>query len=210
MGWCFGGLRPTLFDAPYEERSDRSRTIEPDSITGSPSSPAGTASQGVEGLRPGLLRLLQRSSLVDKKTSSLHQEAGPAWEGEGDHLVILTGSDVAELHKLTLPVAVLVRGARQEPFFSDSAHNQDYLLHLREQLFLHPRLGLVVEDAFSRLLTGESGCVQLATPPALQQHCPFFTVHFLTCLYKAGEGQPAVRCAVLLYGAREAEGCSND
>ncbi|MEW5307540.1 MAG: hypothetical protein WDW36_009928 [Sanguina aurantia] len=233
-----GGLRPTLFDAPYEERSDRPRTIEPDSITGGPSSPAGTAPEGVEGLRPGLLRLLQRSSLVEKKTSSLHQEAGATWEGEGDHLVILTGSDVAELHKLSLPVAVLVRGARQEPVFSDSAHNQEssfyksehhsaaglqvvgfnasvqsllsvksqqeYLLHLREQLFLHPRLGLVVEDAFSRLLTGESGCAQLPTPPALQQYCPFSTLHFLTCLYKAGEGQPAVRCAVLLYGAREA------
>lgn len=37
-------------------------------------------------------------------------------------MIILTGADVAELHKLTIPVAVLVQGARQEPFFSDSAY----------------------------------------------------------------------------------------
>lgn len=53
----------------------------------------------------------------------------------------------------------------------------------------------------SRLLIGESGCAEVRTPPALDRHCPFSTMHFLTCLYKAGPHQSAVRCAVLLYGS---------
>lgn len=54
----------------------------------------------------------------------------------------------------------------------------------------------------SRLLLGESGCAQLPTPAALQEHCPFSTLHILTCLYKPCEDQPAVRCALLLYGPK--------
>ncbi|MEW5297341.1 MAG: hypothetical protein WDW36_000556 [Sanguina aurantia] len=216
---------------------------------------------GGKGLRPELLILLQRSSLLEKY-DTLHQRAaarrggsvrtfamrmadisvrfpGKAGHAGGDHMIVLTPLDVAALQRLTMPIAVLVRGAMQEPLASDSAFKQEssfyrsdchsaaglqviafndtvksllsvdcqqeYLLHLREQLFLHPRFGLVVEDAFSRLLIGESGCARLSTPPALQQHSPFSTLHFLTCLYKAGEGKPAVRCAVLLYGPRDAE-----
>ncbi|MEW5307599.1 MAG: hypothetical protein WDW36_009981 [Sanguina aurantia] len=264
MGWCCGALPATLFDGACEEL----RTCSPkvgslrrtSNGTRSPAAMPTTPGSG-NSLRPGLLRLLRRSCLMESKIP-LCQDAAPTCPGEhvqrdalgdagpsfmpasecipdsgSDHLVILNRADVADLQGLAVPVAVLVQGARQEPFVSDSAHQQEssfyksdrhsaaglqviafngavesllpvtsqqeYLLHLREQLFLHPRLGLVVEDAFSRLLNGESGCARFLTPPSQQQHSPFSTLHFLTCLYKASEWQPAVCCAVLLYGASE-------
>ncbi|MEW5301474.1 MAG: hypothetical protein WDW36_004333 [Sanguina aurantia] len=122
-------------------------------------------------------------------------------------MLVLTPADIAELQQLGgLPVAVLVRGAAQVPVAAISNCKQDFLLHLREHLFLHPRLGLTVEDAFSRLLSGDAGCAQIPTPPALDRHCPFSTLHLLTCLYKASGKQDAVRCAIVLYGAAAAQG----
>ncbi|MEW5314699.1 MAG: hypothetical protein WDW38_006172 [Sanguina aurantia] len=325
MRWWCGGPPTTLFDTFSERHRSCSpkHTASPNRLSSSYAKHSAASDpllNGGKGLRPELLILLQRSSLLEKY-DTLHQRAaarrggsvrtfamrmadisvrfpgkaghaGPVWTRDtgrassvwsvpagpsvrsryggvchnlnrsqhgtpqdsqppahspdtpahrvgGDHMIVLTPLDVAALQRLTMPIAVLVRGAMQEPLASDSAFKQEssfyrsdchsaaglqviafndtvksllsvdcqqeYLLHLREQLFLHPRFGLVVEDAFSRLLIGESGCARLSTPPALQQHSPFSTLHFLTCLYKAGEGKPAVRCAVLLYGPRDAE-----
>ncbi|MEW5301475.1 MAG: hypothetical protein WDW36_004334 [Sanguina aurantia] len=58
----------------------------------------------------------------------------------------------------------------------------------------------------SRLLSGDAGCAQIPTPPALDRHCPFSTLHLLTCLYKASGKKDAVRCAIVLYGAAAAQG----
>ncbi|MEW5319034.1 MAG: hypothetical protein WDW38_010210 [Sanguina aurantia] len=136
------------------------------------------------------------------------QDGGINFRGKGGlGMLVLTPADIAELQQLGgLPVAVLVRGAAQVPVAAISNCKQDFLLHLREHLFLHPRLGLTVEDAFSRLLSGDAGCAQIPTPPALDRHCPFSTLHLLTCLYKASGKQDAVRCAIVLYGAAAAQG----